>query len=135
MPFQHSPPLRWTRTQDVLTPTPRVPLDGTPAVPQLRAHLDRGPVMEGAAPSIFPGRGQRRSRSFSGVVGGFPGLSRNTLKVPGEEGTEGVPAPVGASQGTRGPTLAQYNQPESSLLAIMQQITQNYNQYSSRFIL
>ncbi|MBW0530813.1 hypothetical protein O181_070528 [Austropuccinia psidii MF-1] len=43
--------------------------------------------------------------------------------------TEGVPAPVGASQGTGGPTLAQYNQPvsqqsEPSLLAIMQQMTQ-----------
>ncbi|MBW0505113.1 hypothetical protein O181_044828 [Austropuccinia psidii MF-1] len=43
--------------------------------------------------------------------------------------TEGVPAPVGASQGTGGPTLAQYNQPvsqqsEPSLLAIMKQMTQ-----------
>ncbi|MBW0465293.1 hypothetical protein O181_005008 [Austropuccinia psidii MF-1] len=43
-------------------------------------------------------------------------------------GTEGVPAPVGASQGTGGPTLSQYNQPvshqdEPSLMAIMQQMT------------
>ncbi|MBW0570494.1 hypothetical protein O181_110209 [Austropuccinia psidii MF-1] len=51
--------------------------------------------------------------------------------VEGEEsdGTEGVPAPVGASQGTEGPTLAQSNQPvshqsELSLLAIMQKMTQ-----------
>ncbi|MBW0542199.1 hypothetical protein O181_081914 [Austropuccinia psidii MF-1] len=60
------------------------------------------------------------------------------LKGPGEDGeeeeevsdsTEGVPAPVGASQGTGGPTLAQSDQPvshqsELSLLAIMQQMTQ-----------
>ncbi|MBW0586378.1 hypothetical protein O181_126093 [Austropuccinia psidii MF-1] len=145
MPVQHSPLARQTRSQAraqaVLTPTPRAPLDGTPAVPQLRAQLDRGPRMEGAAPSRKEGRGPRRSCSFSGVVGGFPGLSRTISKGPGEDGeeeeensveeeesdgTEGVPAPVEASQGTGGPTLAQSNQPvshqsEPSLLAIMQQ--------------
>ncbi|MBW0543939.1 hypothetical protein O181_083654 [Austropuccinia psidii MF-1] len=92
MPIQHSPPSRKTRsharTQAFLTPTPRAPLDGTPE--------------EGRVP--------RRSSSFSGVVGGFPGLSRTTLKGPGEDseeeeensveeegydGNEGVPAPVG----------------------------------------
>ncbi|MBW0561892.1 hypothetical protein O181_101607 [Austropuccinia psidii MF-1] len=59
--------------------------------------------MEGAAPSRKEGRGTRRSTSFSGVVGGVPGLSRTTLKGPGEDGeeeeersddTEGVPAPT-----------------------------------------
>ncbi|MBW0506276.1 hypothetical protein O181_045991 [Austropuccinia psidii MF-1] len=99
--------------------------------------------MEGAAPSRKEGRGPRRSISLSGVVGGFPGLSRTGLKVQGEDddeeensveeeesdGTEGVPAPVGASQSTGGPTLAQSDQPgphqsEPSLLAIMQQMTQ-----------
>ncbi|MBW0517476.1 hypothetical protein O181_057191 [Austropuccinia psidii MF-1] len=100
--------------------------------------------MEGAAPLRKEGRGPRRSNSFSGVVGGFPELSRTNFKGPGEDGeeeeensveeeesysTEGVPAPVGASQGTGGPTLAQSNQPvshqsEPSLWAIMQQITQ-----------
>ncbi|MBW0538800.1 hypothetical protein O181_078515, partial [Austropuccinia psidii MF-1] len=103
------------RTQAVLTPTPRAPLDGTPAVPQLRAHLDRGPNVEGAALSRKEGRVPRRSSSLSGVVGRFPGLSRTTLKGPAEDGeeegensveeeesdgTEGVPAPVGESQGT-----------------------------------
>ncbi|MBW0494209.1 hypothetical protein O181_033924 [Austropuccinia psidii MF-1] len=44
------------------------------------------------------------------------------------EGTDGVPAPVGASQGIGGPTLAQSDQPVShqskpSLLSIMQQMT------------
>ena len=148
MPVQHSPPARQTRsqarTQAVLTPTPRAPLDGTPAVSQLRARLDRGPIMEGAAPSRKEGRGPRRSMSLSGVVGGFPGFSRTSPKVQGEDGeeeeensveeeesngTEAAPAPVGASEGTRGPTLAQSDQPashqsEPSLLAIMQQMTQ-----------
>ncbi|MBW0585387.1 hypothetical protein O181_125102 [Austropuccinia psidii MF-1] len=148
MPIQHSPPARKTRsqarTQAVLTPTPRAPLDGTPAVSQLRAKLDRGPTLEGAALSRKEGRVPRRSSSFSGVVGGFPGTSRTILKGPGEDGeeeeensveeeesdgTEGVPALVEASQGTGGPTLAQSNQPvshhsEPYLLAIMQKMTQ-----------
>ncbi|MBW0562948.1 hypothetical protein O181_102663 [Austropuccinia psidii MF-1] len=117
--------------------THMAPLDGTPEVPQLRAKLDRGPILEGAAPSRKEGRGPRRSSSFSGVVGRFSGTSRTIFKGPGVEdeeeesdGTEGVPAPVGASQGTERPTLAQSNQPvshqsEPSLLAIMQKMTQN----------
>ncbi|MBW0474962.1 hypothetical protein O181_014677 [Austropuccinia psidii MF-1] len=147
MAIQHSPPARQTRsqarTQAVLIPTPRAPLDGTPTVPQLRVKLDRGPILQGAAPSIQEGRGPRRSSSFSGVVGGFPGASRTILRGPGQDGeeeeensveeeesdgTEGVPAPVGASQDAEGPTLAQSNQPvshqyEPSLLAIMQKMT------------
>ncbi|MBW0494217.1 hypothetical protein O181_033932 [Austropuccinia psidii MF-1] len=86
----------------------------------------------------------RRSSSFSGVVRQFPGTSRTIFRGRGEDGeeeeensveeeesdgTEGIPAPVGASQGTEGPTLAQSNQPvshksEQYLLAIMQQMTQ-----------
>ncbi|MBW0580375.1 hypothetical protein O181_120090 [Austropuccinia psidii MF-1] len=132
MPIQHSRPARRTRsqarTQAVLTPSPRAPLDGTPAVSQLRAKLDRGPILEGAAQSRKEGRGPRSSSLFSGVVGGFPGTSWTILKGPGEDGeeeeensveeegsdgTEGVPAPVGASQGTGGPTLAHSSQPVS----------------------
>ncbi|MBW0518365.1 hypothetical protein O181_058080 [Austropuccinia psidii MF-1] len=132
------------RAQAVPNPTPRPPLDGTLAVPQLTAQLDRGPILEAAAPSRKEGRGPRRSGSFSGVVGIFPGTSRTIFRGPGEvgeeeeensveeeesDGTEGVPAAVGASQGTGGPTLAQSDQPvshqsEPSLLAIMQQMTQ-----------
>ncbi|MBW0494018.1 hypothetical protein O181_033733 [Austropuccinia psidii MF-1] len=95
--------------------------------------------MEGAEPSRKEGRGPRKSNFFSGVVGRFPGLSRTTFKGPGEEeeetsveeedsdGTEGVPCPGGASQGTGEQTLAQCHQPvshqsEPSLLAIMQQM-------------
>ncbi|MBW0487274.1 hypothetical protein O181_026989 [Austropuccinia psidii MF-1] len=87
MPIQHSPPARQTRSQAraqaVLTPTPRAPLDGTPEVPQLRAQLDRGPHMQGAAPSRKKGRGPRRSSSFSGVVGKFPGNSRTIFYSSG----------------------------------------------------
>ncbi|MBW0527747.1 hypothetical protein O181_067462 [Austropuccinia psidii MF-1] len=146
MTIQHSPPSGQTRSQaraqPVLTKTPRAPLDGTPAVPQLRAQLDRGPCMEGAAPSRKEGRRPRRSSSLSGVVRRFPGLSRNTLKCPGKDGeeeeeecdgTEGVAALLGASQGTGGQTLAQSDQYEPSLLAIMQlmmQIMANFQEAS-----
>ncbi|MBW0511276.1 hypothetical protein O181_050991 [Austropuccinia psidii MF-1] len=85
MPVQHSPPARHTRSQAraqaVLTPTPRVPLDRTPAVPQLRAQVDRGPFFEGEAPSRKEGRGPRRSISFQEVVGRFPGLQGPLSKV------------------------------------------------------
>ncbi|MBW0473373.1 hypothetical protein O181_013088, partial [Austropuccinia psidii MF-1] len=52
----------------------------------------------------------------------------NSVEEEDSDGTEGVPAPVEASQGTGGPTLSQSNQPvshqsETSLLAIMQQMT------------
>ncbi|MBW0495397.1 hypothetical protein O181_035112 [Austropuccinia psidii MF-1] len=54
----------------------------------------------------------------------------NSVEEEGSDGTEGVPPPVGASQGTEEPTLAQSNQPvshqsEPSLLAIMQKMSQN----------
>ncbi|MBW0585255.1 hypothetical protein O181_124970 [Austropuccinia psidii MF-1] len=148
MPLQHSPPARHTRsqgrTQAVLTANPRAPLHGTTALSQLRAKLDRGPISEGAAPSRKKGRGPRRSISFSGVVGRFPGTLRTIFRGPGQDGeeeeessveeeesdgTEGVPAPVGAFQDTERPTVVQSNQPvshqsEPSLLAIMQQMTQ-----------
>ncbi|MBW0518746.1 hypothetical protein O181_058461 [Austropuccinia psidii MF-1] len=108
-------------------------------ISQLRAQLDRGPHIEVAEPSRKEGRGPRRSNSFSAVVGRFPGLARTTFKGPGEDGeeeeensveeewsddTEGVPAPVRASQRTGGQTLAQSNQSEPSLLVIMQKMTQ-----------
>ncbi|MBW0460364.1 hypothetical protein O181_000079 [Austropuccinia psidii MF-1] len=112
--------------------------------PARKSSRYRGPNLEGAVPSIQEGRGPRRSYSFSGVVGGFPGIASTTVKGPGEDdeeveensveeehsdGTEGVPAPVGASQGTGGPTIAQSNKPvshqyEPSWLAIMHKITQ-----------
>ncbi|MBW0538341.1 hypothetical protein O181_078056 [Austropuccinia psidii MF-1] len=118
MPVQHSPPERQTRSQAraqaVLTPTPRAPFYGTPAVPQLRAHLDRGLNLEGEAPSRKEGGGPIRSNGEE--------------EEEKSDGTEGVPSPMGASHGTGGPTLAQSNHPVSQqskpfLLAIMQQMT------------
>ncbi|MBW0586521.1 hypothetical protein O181_126236 [Austropuccinia psidii MF-1] len=52
----------------------------------------------------------------------------NSVEEEDSDGTEGVPVPAEASQGTGGPTLAQSNQPvshqsEPSLLAIMQKMT------------
>ncbi|MBW0468846.1 hypothetical protein O181_008561 [Austropuccinia psidii MF-1] len=89
MSIQHSPPQRQTRNQAVLTPTTRVPLYGTPEVPKLRAHLNIGPVIEGAEPSRKEGRGPRRSSSLSEVVESFPGLSRNTFKGPADDSNSG----------------------------------------------
>ncbi|MBW0494084.1 hypothetical protein O181_033799 [Austropuccinia psidii MF-1] len=103
----------------------------------LKTHFGRSTSKEGR-------KRAQKSSLFSGVVGGFPGTSNTIYRGPGENGeeeeensveeeesygTEGVPAPVEASQGTGGPTLSQSNQPafhqfEPSLLAIMQQMTQ-----------
>ncbi|MBW0519301.1 hypothetical protein O181_059016 [Austropuccinia psidii MF-1] len=54
---------------------------------------------------------------------------QNSVEEEESDGAEGVPAPVGESQCTRGPTVSQSNQPvshkyEPSLLAIMQHMTQ-----------
>ncbi|MBW0528324.1 hypothetical protein O181_068039 [Austropuccinia psidii MF-1] len=73
--------------------------------------------MEGAAPSRKEGRGPRRSRRG------------NSVEEEESDGTEGVPAPVGESQGTGGQTITQSNQPvshksEPSLFAIIQKMTQ-----------
>ncbi|MBW0498505.1 hypothetical protein O181_038220 [Austropuccinia psidii MF-1] len=90
------------------------------------------------------GRGPRRSNSLSGVVGSSAGLSRIIFKGSGEggeeeeknsveeedsDGTDCVPSPVGASQGTGGPTPSQSNQPvshqsEPCLVAIILKMTQ-----------
>ncbi|MBW0588824.1 hypothetical protein O181_128539, partial [Austropuccinia psidii MF-1] len=54
MPVQHRPPAKNTRSQRhqaVLTSTARAPLDRTPSAYQLSENLDRGPPMEGEAPS------------------------------------------------------------------------------------
>ncbi|MBW0575977.1 hypothetical protein O181_115692 [Austropuccinia psidii MF-1] len=53
------------RPQAVLTATPRAPLDGTKAGPQLRNHLYRG------------------------VVGTFPGISNTTRTALASQGTGG----------------------------------------------
>ncbi|MBW0497927.1 hypothetical protein O181_037642 [Austropuccinia psidii MF-1] len=128
MPVQNSLPERQKRSQardqTVIIPTPRAPLDSTPEVPQLRAQLDRGPHLEVAAPSRKEGRGPGiESPGEDGEE-----EEENLVEGKGPDGTEGVPPPMGESQGTGWPALAQSNhyvsnQSEPCLLAIMQQMT------------
>ncbi|MBW0512972.1 hypothetical protein O181_052687 [Austropuccinia psidii MF-1] len=87
MPVQHTPPAKSTRSQTnpaVLTPTARDPLDRTQSVHQLSANLDRGPPMEGEAPSRRGGMKSRKSRSFSGLLGGCHGMSEGARASLGE---------------------------------------------------
>ncbi|MBW0593477.1 hypothetical protein O181_133192 [Austropuccinia psidii MF-1] len=97
MTVQHSPQAKNTRSQRntaVITPTARVPFDCTPSVHQLSANMDRVPPMEGAEPSRRGGMKSRRSRSFSGLLGGYPGMSEGARarlgEVKDEEGEESV---------------------------------------------
>ncbi|MBW0540442.1 hypothetical protein O181_080157 [Austropuccinia psidii MF-1] len=97
MPVKHSSPAKNTRSKRnpvVLTPSSRVPLDHTSSVHQLSSNLDRGPPMEGAAPSRRGVINLRRSRSFSGLFGGYPGMSEGARARLGEvedgEGEESV---------------------------------------------
>ncbi|MBW0500940.1 hypothetical protein O181_040655, partial [Austropuccinia psidii MF-1] len=147
MPVKKSPPAKKTRTQNipaVLTPTARAPLDRTPSVHQLSANLDRGPPMEGAAPSRRGGMKSRRSRSFSGLLGGYPGMSEGARarlgEVEDEEGEESVEeedsgetevadALANAPEVPQGSNLALSSQPlvsqtDPSLLKMMEQMTQ-----------
>ncbi|MBW0497328.1 hypothetical protein O181_037043 [Austropuccinia psidii MF-1] len=69
------------------------------------------------------------SRIFKGPGEDGEEEEENYVEEEGSDGTEGFPSSVGAPQGTGGPTLAQSNQPascqtDSSLLAIMQRMTQ-----------
>ncbi|MBW0578271.1 hypothetical protein O181_117986 [Austropuccinia psidii MF-1] len=87
MPVQHSPPAKNTRSQGkpaVLTFTARFPLDCTPSVHQLSENLDRGPPMEGEEASRRGGMKSGRSRSFSGLLGGYPGMSEGARERLGE---------------------------------------------------
>ncbi|MBW0548152.1 hypothetical protein O181_087867 [Austropuccinia psidii MF-1] len=120
MPIQQSPPARQTRSQArtkaVLTPTPRAPLDGTPEVPQLRAHFGRSNTIQ---------EGRKSAKKINFIFRS----KENSVEEEESDGTEGAPALVGESQGTEGPTLARSHQLDShqsepSLLAIMQQMTQ-----------
>ncbi|MBW0539810.1 hypothetical protein O181_079525 [Austropuccinia psidii MF-1] len=97
IPVQHSPPAKNTRYQRntaAITPTARIPLDCTPSFHQLSENLDRGPSMEGAAPSRRKGMKSKRSRSSSGLLSGYPGMSKGARAILGEvedeEGEESV---------------------------------------------
>ncbi|MBW0515010.1 hypothetical protein O181_054725 [Austropuccinia psidii MF-1] len=142
MQVQHSPLAKNTTCQKnpaVLTPTARVPLDYTASVHQLSANLDRELPMEGEAPS-------RRSRSFSGLLGGYPGMSEGARAIPGEvedeEGEESVEEKdsgetevENAPEVPQGSNLAPTNQPlvsqsDPSLLKIMEQMATIMRQFS-----
>ncbi|MBW0538464.1 hypothetical protein O181_078179 [Austropuccinia psidii MF-1] len=100
--------------------------------------------MEGAAPSRRGGIKSRRSRSFSGLLGGYPGMSEGARErlgeVEDEEGEESVEeedsgetevadALANAPEVPQGSNLALSNKPlffqtEPSLLKMMEQMTQ-----------
>ncbi|MBW0581216.1 hypothetical protein O181_120931 [Austropuccinia psidii MF-1] len=141
MPVQHSPPAKNTRSQRhqaVLTPTERAPLDRTPTVHQLSANLDRGPPMEGAETSRRGGVKSRRSRSFSGLLGGYPSIPQGPRSSLGEaedeegeesEETEVAAALKGAPEASEAPNLALSNQSlvsqaEPNFLKMMEEMTQ-----------
>ncbi|MBW0574455.1 hypothetical protein O181_114170 [Austropuccinia psidii MF-1] len=147
MPVQHSPRAKNTRSQRnpaVLTSTTRVPLDRTPSVHQMSANLHRGPPMEGEAPSRRGGMKSRRSRSFSRLLGGYPGMSEGARARLGEgedeQGEESVEEGdsgetevaddlVNAPEVPQGSNLALSSQPlvsqaEPSILKMMEKMTQ-----------
>ncbi|MBW0530690.1 hypothetical protein O181_070405 [Austropuccinia psidii MF-1] len=104
MPVQHSPPAknaRYQRHQSFLTPTARAPLDCTPSVHQLSSNLDRRPPMEGAELSRRGGLKSRRSRSFSGLLGGYPSISQGprsrSWEAEDKEGEESEEPEVAAA--------------------------------------
>ncbi|MBW0570792.1 hypothetical protein O181_110507 [Austropuccinia psidii MF-1] len=135
MSVQHSPP---AKNLAVLTPTARVPLYRSPSVHQLSANLDRGPPMEGVAPSRRGGMKSRRSRSVSGMLGGYTGVSEDARarlgESEGEEGegyeeTEVETALAGAPEASETENIAHSNQPlvspaEPNFLNMMEQMTQ-----------
>ncbi|MBW0482796.1 hypothetical protein O181_022511 [Austropuccinia psidii MF-1] len=147
MPVQHSPPAknkRYQRHQAVLTPTARAPLDCTPSVHQLSEDLDRGPPMERAGPSKRGGVNSRRSRSFSGLWGGYPSIPQGPRSRSGEaedeegeesaeeeesEETEVAAALAGAPEASGAPNLSHSNQPlvsqaEPDFFKMMKHMTQ-----------
>ncbi|MBW0515640.1 hypothetical protein O181_055355 [Austropuccinia psidii MF-1] len=125
MPVHNSPPAKNTRSQRnpaVFTPTVRVPLYCTPSVYQPSENLYRGPPTEGKAPSRRGGMKSRRSRSFSGLFDGYPGMSEE--EDSGE--AEVVDALANPSEVPQDSNLAPTNQPlvfqpDPSPLKIMEQ--------------
>ncbi|MBW0486832.1 hypothetical protein O181_026547 [Austropuccinia psidii MF-1] len=139
MPVQHSPQPRIHDPKDIkLLLLLHHPLDCTPSVHKLSANLDRGSPMEGAEPSRRGGVKSRRSRSFSGFLGGYPSISqgpRNRLgESEDEEGEEYEKNEVeaaleGAHEASEAANLAHANKPLVSqagpnFLKMMEKMTQ-----------
>ncbi|MBW0466015.1 hypothetical protein O181_005730 [Austropuccinia psidii MF-1] len=93
--------------------------------------------MEGAAPFRRGGVKSRRSRSFSGLLGGYPSISQRPRNRSGEvedeegegsEETEVAAALAGASEDSEAPNIAHSNQPlvskaEPNFLKMMEKMT------------
>ncbi|MBW0485466.1 hypothetical protein O181_025181 [Austropuccinia psidii MF-1] len=135
MPVQNSPPAkntRYQRHQAVLTPKARAPLDCIPSVHKLSANLDRGPH------SIKGGVKSRISRSFSGLLGGYPKIAQGPRSGLGEaedeeeedsEENEVEASLEGAPEASEAANLAHSNQnfvsqAETNFLKMMEQMTQ-----------
>ncbi|MBW0560113.1 hypothetical protein O181_099828 [Austropuccinia psidii MF-1] len=106
--------------------------------------------MEGAAPSRRGGVKSRRSRSLSGLLGGYPSIPQGRRSRSGEvedeegeeftedggsEETEVAPALSGAPEASEAPNLAHSNQPlvsqdKPNFLKMMEQMTQFMGQLS-----
>ncbi|MBW0474331.1 hypothetical protein O181_014046 [Austropuccinia psidii MF-1] len=108
MPVQHSHPAKNTRSQGIKL----------------------GPPIEGEAPSRSGGVKSRRSRSFSGLLGGYPSIPQGPTSRLGEAEETGVAAALaGAIAALEAPNLALSNQPhvsqaEPNFLKIMEKMTQ-----------
>ncbi|MBW0538971.1 hypothetical protein O181_078686 [Austropuccinia psidii MF-1] len=135
MVVQHRPPAKNIRSQRhkaVLTPTERAPLECTPSVHQLSKNLGR------ESPSRRGGVRSRRSRSFSGFLGGYPRIFQGPRSRLGEaedeegeesEETEVAAALEGAPEASEAPNLDPSNQPlvskaETNFLKMMEQMSQ-----------
>ncbi|MBW0527990.1 hypothetical protein O181_067705 [Austropuccinia psidii MF-1] len=117
---------------------------------QLNGNLDRGPPVEGEAPSRRGGVKSRRSRSFSGSLGGQSSIYQGTRSKLGEaedeEGEESVEeeqyeeaevaaALEGDPEASEPANLAHYNetlvsQAEPNFLKMMEKMTQFMEQIS-----
>ncbi|MBW0495160.1 hypothetical protein O181_034875 [Austropuccinia psidii MF-1] len=100
--------------------------------------MDRGPPMEGVAPSRRGGMKSRRSTSFSSLLGGYPGISEGARARLGEaeneegeesEETEVATTLAGVPEAFEAANLTHSNQPlvsqaEPSLLKMMEKMTQ-----------
>ncbi|MBW0570520.1 hypothetical protein O181_110235 [Austropuccinia psidii MF-1] len=101
---------RSQRNPAFLTPTARVPLDCTPLVHQLNANLDKGPPMEGAAPSR---RDEEGVESVEEEDSGETEVANALANVP--------EVPQGFNQDPTNQPLV--SQSDTTLLKIMEQIT------------
>ncbi|MBW0474698.1 hypothetical protein O181_014413 [Austropuccinia psidii MF-1] len=122
----------------------RDPLEHTPSVHQLSENLDRVQPIEGEAPSRRGCIKSRRSKSFCGLLDGYPGISQGTrsrvgeaedeegeesVEEEGSEETEVAAGLAGAPESSEALNLALSNQclvsqAEPNFLKIMEKMTQ-----------